>query len=131
MAEWQDIVERIQTQRPEVAAVLEHAVLLEHSRARAVIGWPPNSVLSSQYDDALLLELVRNAETARGFEVADILITKNDPRAQGCDTLASFETAERTRKYRESQAFVRNHPRVKDAIELMGARIVSVKLAGQ
>ena len=58
-----------------------------------------------------------------------MLIAKDDPRATGRDTLSTRETAERTRKYREDQAKVRNHPRVRDAVELLGARVVAIKLA--
>jgi hypothetical protein len=131
MANWQEIVERVQTIRPEVAAVLEHAILLEQSPSRTVVGWPPNSLFANQFDEPLLVELLRNAQAERGVRVTDVLVTKDDPRAQGRETLASRETAERTRKYREDQARIRNHPRVKDAVELLGARIVSIKLADQ
>jgi DNA polymerase-3 subunit gamma/tau len=131
MATWQDVVERVQKVRPEVSAVLEHAILIELSPSKMIVGWPPNSVFANQYEEQLLVELLRNALAERGDTIADILIAKDDPRAQGIDTLSSRETAERTRKYREDQARVRNHPRVKDAVEVLGARLVSVKLADQ
>jgi hypothetical protein len=131
MAVWQEIVERVQAGRPDVSAVLEHAILVEYTETRLVVGWPPNSVFANQIDEPLLVDLLRRAQLDRGINVADVLITKDDPRAQGRDTLSSRETAERTRKYREDQARIRNHPRVKDAVEVLGARIVSVKLADQ
>jgi DNA polymerase-3 subunit gamma/tau len=131
MASWQDVVERVQKVRPEVSAVLEHAILIELSPTKMIVSWPPNSVFASHFDEQLLVELLRNALAERGDSIADILIAKDDPRAQGIDTLSSRETAERTRKYREDQARIRNHPRVKDAVEVLGARLVSVKLADQ
>jgi len=129
MASWQEIVERIQSVRPEVSAVLEHAILLEENSARMLVGWPPNSVFASQFDESLLVELLQFAQRERGLSVRDVLIAKDDPRATGRDTLSTRETAERTRKYREDQAKVRNHPRVRDAVELLGARVVAIKLA--
>jgi DNA polymerase-3 subunit gamma/tau len=131
MANWQEIVERVQAVRPEVSAVLEHAILIEQSRDRVVIGWPPNSVFANHYEEALLVELISTAQLERGTPVRDVLITRDDPRVVGRDTLSSHETAERARKYRESQAKVRNHPRVKDAVEILGARVVAIKVAEQ
>jgi hypothetical protein len=131
MANWQEIVERVQAVRPEVSAVLEHAILLEQSRERIVIGWPPNSVFANHYEEALLVELISAAQVERGTPVRDVLITRDDPRVVGRDTLSSHETAERARRYRESQAKVRNHPRVKDAVEVLGARVVAIKVSEQ
>jgi hypothetical protein len=128
MAKWQETVERIQAVRPEVSAVLEHAVLIEQNRDRMIVGWPPDSVFANQYEEALLVELIRTALSEQKLVIREVQITKNDPRVIGLSTLASRETAERTRKYREDQARVRNHPRVKEAMEILGARIVSVKL---
>jgi DNA polymerase III subunit gamma/tau len=129
MATWQELVERVMVVRPDVSAVLEHAVLLEANAERLVVGWPPNSVFCSQFDDAQLTELVRNAQLERGDAAASVSILRNDPRAIGRDTLASRETAERTMRYRQEQARIRSHARVKDVQELLGGRILSVKLA--
>lgn len=128
MAHWQDLVERVQKVRPEVSAVLEHAILIELSAERLIVAWPPNSVFVSQFEVSLLVELIGHACSERGHPVRDILIAKDDPRAVGRITLASHEMAARTRKYRDDQAKIRNHPRVKEAVEILGARVVSIKL---
>jgi len=129
IAVWQEIVERVMKLRPDVSALLEHAVLLEARAERLVVGWPPNSVFSGQFDDALLADCIRTAATERGTAVSNVAIVSNDPRALGRDTLASRETAERTLRYRQEQARIRSHPRIKDLQELLAARVVSVKLA--
>jgi DNA polymerase III subunit gamma/tau len=129
MAIWQELVERVMTVRPDVGAVLQHAVLVEASPERLVVAWPPNSVFCGQFEDSQLIELIAAAQLERGAAFLQISIAKNDPRAAGRDTLASRETSERTLRYRQDQARIRNHPRLKDALELLGGRIVSVKLA--
>jgi hypothetical protein len=115
--------------RPDVSAILEHAVLLEANTDRVVVGWPENSVFSGHFDDAQLSECIRAALSERGTSTGTVTIVQNDPRALGRDTLASRETAERTLRYRQDQARIRNHPRVKDIQEVLAARVVSVKLA--
>ncbi len=129
IAVWQELVERVMSVRPDVSAVLEHAVLLEANAEHLVVGWPPNSVFSGQFDEAQLAECIRTAQSERGVSVNRVSIVQNDPRALGRDTLASRETAERTHRYRLEQARIRNHPRIKDVQELLAGRVVSVKLA--
>jgi DNA polymerase III subunit gamma/tau len=129
MAVWQELVERMATIRPDVSAVLEHALLLEASAERLVVGWPPSSVFCAQFENAELTDLIRAAQLERGTAVAKVLIVQNDPRAIGRDTLATRETAERTLRYRNEQATIRSHPRVKDVQEILGGRILAVKLA--
>lgn len=129
IATWQELVERIMKERPDVSAVLEHAVLLEATRENLVVGWPENSVFTSQLDDALVKQLIVDARIGLGKPATSVSIVQGDPRARGRDTLASREIAERTMRYRQEQARIRNHPRVKDVQEILGGRIVAVKLA--
>ncbi|HMA95272.1 MAG TPA: hypothetical protein VKP30_21430, partial [Polyangiaceae bacterium] len=129
MAIWQELVERVMATRPEVSAVLEHAVLLEVSSKRILVGWPPNSVFCNQFPQRDLADWIRTAAGETGRAITDVDIVENDPRATEANTLSSREIAERTRKYRADQARIRNHPRVKDALEILGGRLVSIKLA--
>jgi DNA polymerase-3 subunit gamma/tau len=129
MATWQELVECVMQTRPDISAILEHAVPIELESDRLVLAWPPNSVFTRQFEDALLIDLILSAQPPRGNPLKRVTVLHDDARAIGRETLASRETAERTRRYREDQARIRNHPRVKDVVELLGGRIVSVKLA--
>lgn len=129
MAIWQEVVEKVMAVRPDVSAVLEHAILLESHGGRLVVGWPPNSVFSGQFDSRQLAEWIQTAANETGRVISDVSVVSSDPRAIGRNTLASREIAERTKRYRQDQARVRNHPRVKEAQEILGGRILAIKLA--
>ncbi|HEY5958649.1 MAG TPA: DNA polymerase III subunit gamma/tau, partial [Polyangiaceae bacterium] len=129
MAIWQELVESVMQTRPDVSAMLEHAVPVEFAADRLVLGWPPGSVFAQQLEDSTLIDLILSAQPARGNPLKTVSIRHDDPRAVGRETLAARETAERTRRYRQDQARIRNHPRVKDVLELLGGRIAAVKLA--
>jgi DNA polymerase III subunit gamma/tau len=129
MAIWQEIVEKVMANRPDVSAVLEHAILLEAEGDRLVVGWPPDSVFANQFETPQLSEWIQSAAGEAGRDIHRVSVVSNDPRACGRDTLSSLEIAERTKRYREDQARVRNHPRVKDAQEILGGRLLAIKLA--
>lgn len=129
MAIWQEVVEKVMATRPDVAAVLQHAILLEAAGDRLVVGWPPDSVFANQFEARQLSEWIQSAAAEAGREIRHVAVVSNDPRAIGRNTLSSLEIAERTKRYREDQARVRNHPRVKDAQEILGGRLMAIKLA--
>ena len=51
-------------------------------------------------------------------------------RAKTAATVASLDSEARKRQANEAVSRARHHPRVADAIEILGARLKDVKLAG-
>ena len=125
---WQDLIERIAGQRPDVAASLEHATLLSREADRLEIAWPPHSVLGSQSSDELVTGLVSQAYREMVGCLPGVSIVRDCEAVANRRTLAAREVAERSRLRRLAQARVRNHPLVTAAVEVLGARIKDVKV---
>ena len=56
---------------------------------------------------------------------------RDEGRVGAVATLAMRDAEEEERQRRAALAKVRNHPRVAEAVEVLGARVKDLKLAGQ
>ena len=128
LASWQEIVEAVAAARPEVAAVLEHAVPIRVSNDRVHVGWPPLSTLSQQFDDDSLTGLIAKALREQGSDAPEVTIEHDCQLAVGRPTLAAQETANRTRRLRTLIQQSRKDPRIQQAIEVLGAHIREVRV---
>ncbi len=128
LAGWQEIVETIAIERPEVAAVLEHAVPLEVNLGQIRLGWPPASTLNRQFADADLVELITKARQGAGGSTVKVAIEHECQEVANRPTLAAQETANRTRRLRALVQNSKNDPRVQQAIKILGAHIREVRV---
>ncbi|HET9954603.1 MAG TPA: DNA polymerase III subunit gamma/tau, partial [Polyangiaceae bacterium] len=123
------LVGRIASERPEIAAKLEHSVLLECQRDRVLFGWAKDSLFGN------LVATTENREVIERF-ASGLLGGKvrveheiDSPRAAGKKTLSVLEVEARERRVREAYEQARSHPRIAEAIEVLGARLKELKLA--
>jgi len=131
LAEWQELVESISRDRPEIGAVLEHAVLLSSDPRMLEIGWPKDSVFRSQFPETTLADLIGRVDGERRKQTPRLVsILEDDPRAAGRQTLSERETAERARRYRTRVQEIRNHPSVRDVVDVLGGRLRDVRVKG-
>jgi DNA polymerase-3 subunit gamma/tau len=121
---WQELVDKIAQARPEVAAILEHAVPLCVNSKSLHIGWPPGSTLDKQFTDGELTGFLKDAWGASGT----VQITHDCQQAAGRATLSAVETANRTRRVRELVQKSRQDPRIRLATEILGAHIRDVRV---
>ena len=128
LASWQELVEAIAAARPEVAAVLEHAVPLSVSRDRVHVGWQPASTLSRQFEDEALTALIAEALRDQGSDSPNVTIEHDCQLAVGRLTLAAQETANRIRRLRSLIQQSRKDPRILQAIEVLGAHVREVRV---
>ncbi len=128
LAYLQQILEAVQKKRPDIAATLEHAVPLSRDGDLLTLGWPPDNVLGESLADELVSTLCCEAAIALELPLRRLQIEHACQAAKGKPTLAARESAERARRVRAAQDRVRQHPRVRDAIELLGARLREVRL---
>jgi len=124
---WQELVDKIAEQRPEVAAILEHAVPLRIDASMIHVAWPPGSTLDSQFTDAEFTRLLADSSANSGPQIA-IEITHDCREAAGHATLAAVETANRTRRVRELVQQSRQDPCILLAMEILGAHIREVRV---
>nr|PZN22941.1 MAG: DNA polymerase III subunit gamma/tau [Pseudomonadota bacterium] len=123
------IVARVAGERPELAAKLEHAVLVESAPGRIVLGWPPESVFGSLVAAPENTALVERAATAVIGTPTRVVHEHDSERTRGRKTLSRIEAENRERQKREAYERMRKHPRVVDAVEILGARLRDLRLA--
>jgi DNA polymerase-3 subunit gamma/tau len=121
------IVDRLGESRPEIAAFLAQAALLS-------LG-PPVLVLAYPKEDAFAREVEQNvaliraaAEATLGAEVK-VTIERDDALARSFRTLARLDAEAEEGRRRAAIAKARSHPRIAEAIEVLGARLKDLKLA--
>lgn len=123
------LVGRVASERPELAAKLEHAVPLEFSEGKLVLGWGPGNVfgdLVARPETTAELERVATAMLGKPTRISHEL---ESARVAGKKTLSRLEAEERERKVREAYDRARRHPRIAEAAEILGAKLRDLKLA--
>jgi DNA polymerase III subunit gamma/tau len=129
LATWQSMLERIAEARPELAAIFEHAVILELGPQRIVVGSVPGDVFARELGAAEARRALESAAAAHFEAPVKVELELDSERARSFETLAARYARERDERSREAIAEVKQHPRVADAIEILGARVKDVKLA--
>ena len=131
LAAWHAIIEMVAGSRPELAALLEHAAPLELGPEELVIGWEPGSVLGRQFASKESESVLQRAAAAHFGTAPRLRLELESERARGFETVAAIISREREQQKRQALAEARSHPRVTEAIEILGARIKDLRLAGK
>jgi hypothetical protein len=128
---WRSIVDRVRESRPELAAFLEHAAPLKIDRGEVVVGWAKGSIFAGQAStkDSMAL-LSRAAGEHFGMETR-VTFELESTEAQAAVTVAAQDSDAREQRVRDALAHARQHPRISDAMEILGARLKDVKLNGE
>ncbi|HTQ08005.1 MAG TPA: DNA polymerase III subunit gamma/tau [Polyangiaceae bacterium] len=126
---WRAIVERLPEDRFELRAFLARAAPLETRAGSVVLAFGADEPFVGKVERELLL-IERLASEHFGAPTR-VTIDKSPERAAGIATLAGLDAEEEERQRRAALAKVKNHPRVTEAVEVLGARVKDLKLAGQ
>ncbi|HMJ16736.1 MAG TPA: DNA polymerase III subunit gamma/tau [Polyangiaceae bacterium] len=129
VADFRAILDKVRESRPELAAFLEHAVPLELGPREILLGWEPKSMFASQASDKESLAVLGRAAHAHYGQTPHITCEFESQRARGTQNLALLDSAAREQKTRAAIQVARQHPRIADAVEILGARLKDVKLA--
>jgi DNA polymerase III subunit gamma/tau len=128
---FRELVGRVAAQRVELAAKLEHAVLVEASVEKGlVLGWPPDSVFASLVGTPEYMALLERLASELLGRPTPVSHEHDSARAQGRKTLSHLEAEAREQRRKEAYERIRRHPRVEEAVEIFGARIRDLRLAG-
>jgi hypothetical protein len=128
---WRGIIERVAEKRPELAAFLQHAAPLEIGTERIRLAIEPNSVFVDQVGSAECQDAVLRAAHAELGSAPRLELETDDARlyfAKSSSTVAAADAEARERKRREDLARAYAHPRIREAIEILGARVRQVTL---
>jgi DNA polymerase-3 subunit gamma/tau len=123
------IVARVAGDRPELAAKLEHGVLLEVAPGRLLLGWAPDNVFSELVATPENTALVEQAASTVLGAPCRVSHERDSARAASKKTLSRLEAEARERRTREAYERARQHPRIAEAVEILGARLKDLKLA--
>ncbi len=124
---WRAIVERLPEDRFELRAFLARAAPLEAKPGSVVIAFGADEPFVGKIERELAL-VERLASEHFG---APTRVTIDKERGATVATLAELDAEEEERARRAALAKVKNHPRVAEAVEVLGARVKDLKLAGQ
>jgi DNA polymerase-3 subunit gamma/tau len=127
---FRSLVGRVAAVRPELAAKLEHAVLIEAGAGRVVLAWPPDSMFGKLVAEADPTALIERAASELFGTPTQIVHELDSPRTQGRKTLSHLEAEARELRRKDAYERVRHHPRVEEALEIFGARVRDVRLSG-
>ncbi len=123
---WRKVVDHIGIDRPDLAAFLARAAPLEAAPGNVVIAFSEDDV--SAVETERNLELVTKAATQVFETKTTVRVVKDNAAMKSKRTLAGLNSEEGERQRRAAIAKVKNHPRVTEAVEVLGARIKDLKL---
>jgi DNA polymerase III subunit gamma/tau len=127
LAVFRSVVDRLRGDRPELAALLHHASVVEVGRERVVLGMESGSVVERvRHNDEWVHALRKAASDHFGGEPEVVFQTQNGRRDSG--TVAALDDQERAERLEASRSRARQHPRVTDAVQILGARIKEIRL---
>jgi hypothetical protein len=123
------IIERLPDDRFELRAFLARAAPLEAMPGTLVLGFAAGEPFVSEVEREIrLIERVAGEHFGTATVVS---VARDSERVGAVATLATLDAEEEERQRRAALAKVRNHPRVAEAVEVLGARVKDLKLAGQ
>lgn len=129
LATWHAIIEIVAQSRADLASLLEHAAPLELGPEELVLGWEPGSVLGHQFAGKESEAVLERAAAEHFGAKPRIRLELESERARGFETVALLGSREREQQKQKAIAEAQSHPRVTEAIEILGARIKDLRLA--
>jgi DNA polymerase-3 subunit gamma/tau len=123
------IIERLPDERFELRAFLARSAPLEAIAGTLVLGFAPGEPFVGEVEREL--KLIERVATEHFGAATVVSVARDSDRVGPVATLATLDAEEEERQRRAALAKVRNHPRVTEAVEVLGARVKELKLAGQ
>ena len=126
---WRAVVEHLRVIQAPFAAFFEHALPLEVTATRVVVGFEPSAAFhAARASETDALEaLTRAVRTHFGAPTQVVLELAAKP-ANGVRTVASINAERRIADLANARAAIQAHPVVQEAMRLFGAQLREVKL---
>jgi len=129
LAAFRAIVERVSTDRIELGAFLMRGAPLHVAAGSIVLGFARDEPFVGEVERNL--PLVERAASDHFGTPTTVRLEVNLDRSALPATLAGLDSDEAERQRRAALAKVKSHPRVVEAVEVLGARVKDLKLAGR
>jgi hypothetical protein len=128
---WRTIIERLRSARPAIASIFEHAVPIEVSPERVVLGFEPAAgFLATRASEADALEQVTSAVRGHFGVTTQVELRASAQAQRGVRTVAAIDAELRTAEIEKARAAIEAHPLVQEAMRVFGAQLRDVKLPG-
>ena len=126
---WRSILDRLRAHHPALASVLDHAIPIETTAARLVVGFEPSAAFlgARASEPDALDELTREVRAYFG-QPTKVAIELAARAPAGTKTIASIDADRRSAELAKARAAVEGHPLVQEAVRLFGAQLRDVKL---
>jgi hypothetical protein len=120
-------VERVAAERVELGAFLMRGALLELAPGGIVLGFVKDEPFVTDVERNVAL--VEDAASTELGVPTTVRVRGDLDRSAALATLAALDSEEAERKRRAAIAKVKAHPRVVEALEVLGAKVKDLKLA--
>jgi hypothetical protein len=118
----------VRKERPELGAFLSHAIPLHCDGNRLELGWESGSVFYESVSGPEQRKLLQAAAQRHFGSAPEIQFRlDHEPDSNGT-TLASVEAREREARRQVALREAREHPVVRQAIDILGARVKELRL---
>jgi DNA polymerase-3 subunit gamma/tau len=128
--EWRAILTRIRASRAPLASILEHAVPLEVTRERVLLGYEAQSFLGAQAADPEAMDLLQREARAHFANAETKVALDLTMRPSTVATVAAIDAEQRRIAMAKAKEAVEKHPLVQKAIAIFGAELREVRLPG-
>jgi DNA polymerase-3 subunit gamma/tau len=120
---WKNLLKFIRTKKPLLASLLEHGKLINLNLDSIEIGFPPNSFFLERIQEkSKKQELMKICEEFFGKRKEIIFSSPESNKTKEEETLP---LAQRNEKLREE---AKNHPKVKEVLNMFGGTITEIKI---
>ncbi len=124
---WRSVLERVRAVRPDLAAVLQHGTLVRVDQEQIVVGFEQGSVFERSAKAAESLGVVRQAAREHFGKEPTLKFDTTTPGTTGI-SVSALDSQARTERQREALARAKDHPRITEAAQILGARLKEIRL---
>jgi DNA polymerase-3 subunit gamma/tau len=128
---WHAVVTRLRETQAPFASFFEHALPLEITPSRVVVGFEGSAAFQAgRAAEPEAMEALTRAVRAHFGAPTQVVLEAAAKASPGLRTLASLEAERRVADLAAARAAVEAHPLVREAIRVFGAEVCDVKLPG-
>ncbi len=126
---WRAVLGQLRVMQAPFAAFFEHALPLEVTAERVVVGFEPSAAFqAARASEPDALEALTRAVRAHFGAPTQVVLERAAKPASGVRTVASLDAERRSADLASARAAVQAHPVVQEAMRLFGAQLRDVKL---
>jgi DNA polymerase-3 subunit gamma/tau len=124
---FRSIVARVRATRPELAACLHHAAIIDAGPERLALAFEAGTIFERTASAPDALELLR-AAAREVFGVVPPIVLETRAANAAQLSVSAVESQERSERKREALARAKQHPKIAEASRILGARLKEIRL---